>query len=81
MIIPQTTNNMPLIFGDEKNSESVKITLLKILFSLKIAEGLNINIKLKIRSDDDTMLKISIFMTFKLILIYCSFSFINKFLI
>ena len=60
MIIPETTNKMPLILGDEKNSESVKITLLQILFSLKIAEGLNINIRLKIRSNDDTMLKMSI---------------------
>ena len=60
MIIPKTTNKMPLTLGDEKNSESVKITLLQILFSLKIAEGLNINIRLKIRINDDTMLKMSI---------------------
>ena len=60
MIIPETINKMPLILGDEKKSESVKITLLQILFSLKIAEGLNINIRLKIRSNDDTMLKMSI---------------------
>ncbi len=55
--MPITMNKRPLIFDEEKNSESVKIILLPHLFAINIHEGLKINNILKIIRIIDVIFK------------------------